>query len=131
MIELEWIDMPMSVCRVVDFSGVDRDGEYVFTARTRDEYSLVCPTRRVPDDAEKREDGWRMFRVCGALEFSLVGILAGISGALAQTQIPLFVLSTYDTDYVLVREEYREHAEKALAQAGYCWKMNRDNAKGK
>lgn len=131
MIELEWIDTPMSVCRVVDFSGVDRDGEYVFTARTRDEYSLVCPTRRVPDDAEKREDGWRMFRVCGALEFSLVGILAGISGVLAQAQISLFVLSTYDTDYVLVCEEYCEHAEKALAQAGYCWKMNRDNAKGK
>ena len=130
MIELEWIDEPMSVCRVVDFSGVDRDGEYVFTARTRDEYSLVCPTRHVPDNAEKREDGWRMFRVRGALEFSLVGILAGISGVLAQAQIPLFVLSTYDTDYVLVREEYRECAEKTLAQAGYCWKMNRDNVEG-
>lgn len=122
MIELEWIDAPMSVCRVADFSGVDRDGEYVFTARTRDERSLVCPTRRVPGNAERREDGWRMFRVRGALDFSLVGILAGISGALAQARIPLFVLSTYDTDYVLVREEDCEQAEKALAEAGYSWK---------
>ncbi len=122
MIELEWIDAPMSVRRMDDFSGVDRDGEYVFTARTRDEYSLVCPTQRVPDGTQKQEDGWRMFRVCGALEFSLVGILAGISGALAHMQIPLFVLSTYDTDYVLVREEYREQTEVSLAEAGYRWK---------
>lgn len=122
MVELEWIEVPMSVCRVADFSSVDRDGEYVFTARTRDEYSLVCPTRCVPGNAEKREDGWRMFRVCGSLEFSLIGILAGISGALAHMQIPLFVLSTYDTDYVLVREEYREQTEVSLAEAGYNWK---------
>ena len=118
MIEFEWIDVSMSVCRVADFSGVAREGEYVFTARTRDEYSLVCPTRRVSDNAEKRESGWRMFRVCGTLEFSLVGILAGISGALAQARIPLFVISTYDTDYVLVREENSARAEKALAVAG-------------
>ena len=122
MVELEWIEVPMSVCRVADFSGVDRDGEYVFTARTRDEYSLVCPTQRVSDGTQKRGDGWRVFRVCGALEFSLVGILAGISGVLARAQIPLFVLSTYDTDYVLVRGEYRKQAEAALAEAGYNWK---------
>ena len=122
MVELEWVEVTMSVCRVADFSGVDRDGEYVFTARTRDEYSLVCPTQRVPDGTQKREDGWRMFRVCGALEFSLVGILAGISGVLARAQIPLFVLSTYDTDYVLVRSEHRKQAEAALAEAGYNWK---------
>ena len=122
MLELEWIGTPMSVCRAADFSGVDWNAEYVFTARTRDEYSLVCPTDCVPKNMEKREDGWRMFRVCGSLEFSLVGILAGISNALARAGIPLFVISTFDTDYVLVREEYHDRANAALAEAGYCWK---------
>ena len=55
---LEWINEPMSVCRLADFGGIDLNQPYVFAERTPDECSLVCPTRLAPANAEKREDGW-------------------------------------------------------------------------
>ena len=119
---LQWIDEAMSVCRLNGPDGVDLTARYVFFARTDAEYSLVCPTRVAPVNAQKRDDGWRMFRVEGQLDFSLVGILARLSGALAQAGMGLFAVSTYDTDYILVREAMAARAEAALRQAGFTWR---------
>ena len=116
---LEQLPMPFSVCKVADFSGIDVDQPFCFTGRTDDEKSLVCPTERVPDNTTQREDGWRAFRICGELDFSLIGILAGISGILASNQIGIFAISTYNTDYILTKEENHRRALDALKNAGY------------
>ena len=108
-----------SVCRMEDFSRVDREAEWCFTARTDEEYSLVCPEGHVPENVLLRDDGWRVLRVEGVLDFSLVGILAGISDILAQANISLFAVSTYNTDYIFLKEERLEAALSALSEAGY------------
>ena len=116
---LEPLKIPFSVCKVEDYSGIDIDQPFVFTGRTDQEKSLVCPTDTVPDNALVRDDGWRAFRICGELDFSLIGILAGISKILADNAIGIFAISTYNTDYILTKEENFDKALKVLADAGY------------
>ena len=108
-----------SVCKVASYEGVDLDTPFVFTGATDREKSLVCPTDRVPVATLAREDGWRAFRIEGQLDFSLVGILARISSVLAAEKIGIFAVSTFDTDYILVKAENLERALVALARAGY------------
>ena len=86
---------------------------------TGKEISLVAETEYLPQGYVEREDGWRAFVVEGQLDFSLVGVLAGISSALAESGIPLFVISTYDTDYLLVKEGDYDAAGDALKKKGY------------
>ncbi len=93
----------------------------MFAARTDNESSLVCETRHAPVGCAAREDGWRAFRVRGPLEFSLIGVLAEISGALAAEGISVFCVSTFDTDYVLVKEEKLEAALGALSRRGHAF----------
>ena len=116
---LEPLKIPFSVCKVEDYSGIDIDQPFVFTGRTDQEKSLVCPTDTVPDNALVRDDGWRAFRICGELDFSLIGILAGISKILADNAIGIFAISTYNTDYILTKEENFDKALNVLADAGY------------
>ena len=108
----------LSVCKVADLSQVDPDSEPLFIGRTSDEVSVVCPTDMVPDNTLERDDGWRAFRIAGQLEFSMVGVLAGISSVLADAGIPIFVVSTYDTDYILVRDRHIADAESILSANG-------------
>lgn len=90
-----------------------------FFARTDTEISVVCETDRINFDAIAREDDWRALRVAGTLDFSLTGILAKIAGVLAEAGISVFCVSTYDTDYVLVRSGVLSAAIDALCAAGY------------
>lgn len=92
---------------------VDWTDPLVAVTRTADELSVVCADERVPEDVTA-ERGWRAFKVEGPLDFALTGILARLSGALADANIPLFAISTYDTDYVLVRAGDVERAADAL-----------------
>lgn len=108
-----------SVCKVADYSLLDREAMFCFTGRTDAERSLVCRTQDVPTNATAREDGWRAMRITGTLDFSLIGVLAGISAVLAENGIGIFVLSTYDTDYILTKQETYARALQLLAQAGY------------
>ena len=116
---IELIEVPLSVCKVTDYSGIDIDQPFVFSGRTDQEKSLVCPTDKVPGNTLARDDDWRAFRIRGQLDFSLIGVLAGISKILATNSIGIFAVSTYDTDYILTKEENFEKAIKALADAGY------------
>ena len=104
------IDYDFSVCKVADYSLVDLTADYCFVGKTEEENSLVCITDNVPLNVIRREDGWKAFRVQGSLDFSLIGILSGISGILADNQISIFVLSTFDTDYVLTKTENYQSA---------------------
>ena len=64
-------------------------------------YPLVCMTEHVPDNVTERDDGWKAFRIEGVLDFSLIGILSKISALLAENEIGIFAISTYNTDYIL------------------------------
>ena len=108
-----------SVCKVEDYSLVDQHTEVCFTGKTDEENSLVCPTDKVPDNTTSREDGWRMFRIQGVLDFSLIGILADISRILAENKIGIFAISTFCTDYILTKEENYQKALDVLSRAGY------------
>ncbi len=73
----------------------------------------------VPSNVIKRDDGWRAFRIQGVLDFSLIGILAKIASVLADNGISIFAVSTYNTDYVMVKKENFQDALEVLAAAGY------------
>jgi hypothetical protein len=89
-------------------------GGIVSMTRTDEELSLVLSEADVPRDM-RAERGWRAFKVQGPLDFALTGIMARLSGVLAEAGISLFALSTYDTDYILVREGDVVAARRALA----------------
>lgn len=87
-------------------------------ARTGEELSLVLPAS-VEIESDTSDTGWACFKVEGPLEFNLVGVLAGISGALANAGVSIFAISTFDTDYILVKREQVQAAQDALLSAGY------------
>lgn len=120
--EIKIIDEDFSVCKVRDLKQVNTEEDFCFTAKTDEELSLVCKTQCVPDDTLSREDGWKAFRIEGELDFSLIGILAKISGLLARERIGIFVISTYNTDYVLTKKADFDQAIQALEKNGYMMK---------
>lgn len=120
--ELKVIQTELSVCKVTDYSQVRLEAPFCFTGRTDEEKSLVCRTQDVPANTTARDDGWRGFRIEGVLDFSLIGILAKLSALLADQNIGIFAISTYNTDYILTKEENFAHALKVLQKAGYAVK---------
>jgi uncharacterized protein len=117
--ELQRLHQPFSICKLRNLSGVRPEKPFYFLSVTDDEISLVCPTETVPADTVAREDGWRGFRVRGALDFSLVGVIAQISALLAKEEISIFAVSTFDTDYVFTKESVFDRAVAVLKKAGY------------
>ncbi len=86
--------------------------------RTDDELSIVRAQRMIPDGvAAERE--WRCLKVEGPLDFALTGVLAGIATTLAHADVSIFAVSTYDTDYILVKEQTLPHTIDALSRQGY------------
>jgi hypothetical protein len=90
----------------------------VSVTRTPDELSVVCPAE-LGIAADQVEAGWRLLTVRGPFEFTLTGIMAALSGALAAAGVPLFALSTYDTDHLLVKDDDLVRAATALREAGH------------
>ena len=109
----------LTVCKLADESEIDLKRDFYFLARTDEELSLVCRTEDAPANTAERDDGWRAFRIEGVLDFSLIGILAKLTGVLADHGIGLFAVSTYNTDYILVKRESLAPALEALTKAGY------------
>ncbi|MFI3174178.1 MAG: ACT domain-containing protein [Bacillota bacterium] len=108
--EIEMIPENFTVCKVEDFSEVNFDHKFIFLVKTDEENSLVCPTKIAPKNVILREDNWRAFRVKGVLDFSLVGVLAKIATVLANEDISIYAVSTYNTDYIFVKDEVFEKA---------------------
>lgn len=117
--EIKKIHQEFSVCQVEDYSFVNLDSEYSFIGKTDEEKSLVCLTSEIPPNVIRRDDGWKALRIQGVLEFSLIGILSKIAAILTDHNIPIFAVSTYNTDYLLVKKENYEKAIQALEAAGY------------
>ncbi len=89
-----------------------------FIARTPDETSVVCAADHVPPGII-HEAGWRAFKVQGPLDFGMVGVLASLAGTLAEAGISIFAVSTYDTDYILVKSDSFASAAEALRAASH------------
>ena len=113
------IDENLTVCKVADERNIDFSKHFYFIGKTDEEFSLVCPTSDVPASTIAREDGWKAFRIEGVLDFSLIGILAKISTILAENKIGIFAVSTYNTDYILVKEKDFNRALRLLEAEGY------------
>ncbi|MBQ8074926.1 MAG: ACT domain-containing protein [Oscillospiraceae bacterium] len=117
--ELKIIDYKLTVCKVTEISSIHTESDFYFIGKTDEELSLVCKTEDTPSKTVERDDGWRGFRIQGVLDFSLIGILSKLSGILAEHKIGIFAVSTYNTDYILVKEENFERALTVLALEGY------------
>lgn len=117
--EIRKLNQDFSVCKVMDYSLVNMDAEYSFIGKTDEEKSLVCITGDVPSNVIERDDGWKGFRIQGVLDFSLIGILSKIAEILAENSIPIFAISTYNTDYVLIKKENYQKALDILEHSGY------------
>lgn len=119
--ELKLIDKEFSICKVKDVSEVNFDDEYCFIGKTDEELSLVCTCEYVPKNCIECDTGWKAFRIQGVLDFSLIGILAKLSAVLAQSKIGIFVVSTFNTDYILVKKEKLQSAIEVLEKDGYIF----------
>ncbi len=117
--KLKTIPFDLTVCKLADGSLIDLNREFCFIGKTDEELSLVCRTEETPSNTTERDDGWRGFRIEGVLDFSLIGILSKLSSILAQNSIGIFAVSTYNTDYILVKKENFDKALSVLAEAGY------------
>ena len=109
----------LTVCKIADEAAFSPLPDFCFLCRTDEELSLVCRTEDAPACTLAREDGWRAFRIEGTLDFALIGILAKLSAILAAERIGIFAVSTFNTDYILVRSGDFGWARDALTAAGY------------
>lgn len=117
--DLTAIKDSITVCKVRDMSEIDLTQDFFFLAKTSDEISLVCKREHVPENCIEREDDWKGFYIDGMLDLSMVGVLAKLSTILADNGISIFSISTFNTDYILVKEHKWGKAMSVLMQAGY------------
>lgn len=110
-----------TICRLDPEANIPdwaKPGGFISVTRTSDELSIVCTGVNVPEGV-KADRGWRCFKVEGPLDLSLTGVLASLANPLAEARINIFALSTFDTDYLLVKEEKVSHAAEVLIRAGH------------
>ena len=117
--ELKKLDYDLTVCKVVSITDIDLNSNFFFIGKTDEEISLVCLTENTPPHTTERDDGWKGFRIQEILDFSLIGILSKLSKVLAENEIGIFAVSTYNTDYILVKKENFQKAIEVLSKAGY------------
>lgn len=117
--KLQTLPFAITICKISSLAAANMDTEFCFIAKTEREISLVCKTEDAPNTTEKREDGWKGFFIGGILDFSLTGILSKISTLLADNNISIFAVSTYDTDYIFVKAKDFERALSLLAANGH------------
>lgn len=98
-----------------------RNDELFAIIKTTDEVTIIVKQDHVPTGA-KSETDYNCFRVAEAMAFDVIGVIAGISRILAEAKIPIFVLSTFNTDYVFLKRKFMETAKSELQNNGYLWK---------
>ena len=117
--KLKMLPYNLTVCKVANMQDIMLEEDFYFVGKTDEEISLVCKTEDTPANTTNRDDGWRGFRIEGTLDFSLIGILSRLSSILAENGIGIFAISTYNTDYILVKNMNYDRAMRVLAEAGY------------
>lgn len=121
MLTLSILPDSLAICRL-DYGAdvpVWITGEFVSITRTRDELSIVCNERDVPSGVKADRD-WRALKIEGPLDLAMTGVLASIAMPLAEARINIFAISTFDTDYVLVKADRVAEAIGVLRNAGHC-----------
>lgn len=113
------INKDFCICKVTNLAEVNFQDEFCFLSKTYEETSLVCTSDSVPSNTIAKEDGWKAFRVQGILDFSLTGILSKISSLLAENNISIFAVSTYNTDYIFIKDYNFQNALTVLKEYGY------------
>lgn len=113
------MDGVYAVCKLKNIPALLRK-DFLSLTITREEISLVCRQEALPEDALEVQKDFSLLKVEGPLDFSLIGILAKISGILAEEGISIFCVSTYDTDYIMVRAGELGEARRALERNGYA-----------
>jgi len=112
----------LTICRLEPEAAVPpwaTAGTFFAITRTVEELSIVLPQEHVPASVHA-EGGWRAFKIEGPIPFSAVGVLASVVGPLARSGISLFAISTFNTDYILVRTDQLEAARLALSRVGHA-----------
>ncbi|MFZ2054836.1 MAG: ACT domain-containing protein [Candidatus Aminicenantales bacterium] len=110
-----------AICRLPPDAGVPKwaSGRGLLSiTRTSDELSIVCAEAGVPEEV-RSERGWRCLEVAGPLDLALTGVLASLANPLAEAQINIFAISTFDTDYLLVKEEKLARSIDVLTRSGH------------
>ena len=110
-----------SVCRLAPDAPIPdwvRSTTFFSITRNDDELSIVCPEAAVPLDT-RAEHGWRCFKVAGPIPFDEVGVVASLTTPLAAAAVGVFVISTFDTDYILIAARNADAATAAWRQAGF------------
>ena len=116
-LSLSILPQKLAICRLNKNSPIPswaKEDDYFSITKTDKELSIVCSQIKVPDNIKAEKD-WRAFKIEGTLDFSLTGVLASLADPLAKANISIFAISTYDTDYVLVKEDNLEEAKKVLS----------------
>ena len=121
--DIKVIDKEFAVCKINDVTEVNFNAEFCFVGKTDEELSLVCSSEFIPKNTIVCDSGWRAFRIEGILDFSLTGILAGAADILANAKIPIFAVSTYNTDYILIKNEFFQKALDVLKENNYVIKI--------
>ena len=121
--DIKVIDKEFAVCKINDVTEVNFNVEFCFVGKTDEELSLVCSSEFVPKNTIVCDSGWRAFRIEGILDFSLTGILARAADILANAKIPIFAVSTYNTDYILIKNEFFRKALDVLKENNYVIKV--------
>lgn len=118
---LQHLEHPLTIHSMGPSSSIPQavlKAELFFIAKTAEELSIVCPSN-IDVDSDESESGWQALEVLGPLGFSLTGIMSNISGVLAAANISIFAVSTFDTDYILVKDDSIAAAIQALRKARY------------
>lgn len=118
MLKLSVMEEALGVCRMQASEAIPQwaqKGKFFSITRTEDELSIVCDEENIPREVTV-ERGWRCLKVEGPLDFSLTGILSSLAGPLAAAKVSIFAISTYDTDYLLVKRENLEKAKEVLGK---------------
>jgi len=120
-LKFRWLPGPYAVVRLppdVAIPDWATKGDFTSITRTADELSIVCPTDNLPADVHSPYR-WACYKLEGPFAFSQISILLSFIEPLSDNGIPIFAISTYDTDYVLVQEEFLAVAQRALDEAGH------------
>ena len=120
MLVLNKLERLLTVCKVKNIDDIDLSkGNSTSLVKQMKKFLLCVKQMTFPENTIEREDGWRGFRIQGILDFSLIGILSKLSGILADNKIGIFAVSTFNTDYILVKDADFEKSLAVLINAGY------------
>ncbi len=119
--ELKILKQNFSICKVKEVSNINLDSEFVFIGKTDEEISIVCDEEHIPTNYADISNNWKCIKIMETLDFSLIGILSKITTILAENNVGIFVVSTYNTDYILVKEDKIDLTKRCLEENNYTF----------